>query len=299
MMADTTSGERIRECFGRARQGILIVAPFIKTEALRSLLSVVEEGVAVRCVTRWLPQDVADGVSDLDVFDLLESRDHSELVLVDRLHAKLYVADDRCLVGSANVTFAGLGESREANLEILVESDIADPSVASVLHEIDSVGRPASRLIKESTQRLVDSLPEQPSIRGWPTWLPISRNPGLAYRTYDDPPTGELTTGTRLLLQDIATANLPAGLTHDGFKRAIRSRLAAIPIAGEILAATEDMLLTRSDAQYYLSTKETDTFAAQDIWMAFVKWMAYFHSDSVMEQEISEVALRRAQVLKP
>ena len=35
------------------------------------------------------------------------------------------------------------------------------------------------------------------------------------------------------------------------------------------------------------------------MWSAFVKWMAYFHSDKVMEQEITEIALRRAQVLRP
>ena len=35
------------------------------------------------------------------------------------------------------------------------------------------------------------------------------------------------------------------------------------------------------------------------MWSAFVKWMAYFLSDKVMEQEITEIALRRAQVLRP
>lgn len=298
-MAVETAGERIRRQFERARQRITIVSPFIKTGALASLLSAIDDDVAIRCVTRWLPQEIAAGVSDLGIFDLLEDRAGSELVLVDRLHAKLYVADDQCLVGSANVTFAGFGESREANLEVLVESDVNDPGIRSVLESIESAGRPATPLIVDATQRLADSLPDLVTTDELGTWIPISRRPELAYKHYGQPPSGESTAATHLLLQDVATANLPAGLPREEFDREIRSRLSAIPIARDILATTEDVLLTRSDAQPYLSTREGEAFTAQDMWTAFVKWMAYFHADSVMEQEITEIALRRAQVLDP
>lgn len=298
-MASETSGDRIREQFERARQRILIVAPFIKTDALRSLLAAVGDDVAVRCVTRWLPQDIAAGVSDLGIFDLLEGRQGSELVLVDRLHAKLYVADDRCLVGSANVTFAGLGESQEANLEVLVESEVTDPGVGSVLEEIDSAGRLATRLMVDATQRLADNLPDMIPSDDVGTWFPISRRPEMAYKLYEDPRNGERTAATQLLLRDLATANLPAGLPPDIFDREVRSRLSAIPIASGILTTGEDVLLTRSDAHSYLSTTENEAFSAQDVWTAFVKWMAHFHADSVMEQEITEIALRRAQLLDP
>ena len=298
-MEEETPGRRIRNLFERAHERILIVAPFVKVEALRSLLDAVDDGVTVRCVTRWLPQEIATGVSDLGVFDLLDDRQGSDVVLVDRLHAKLYVADDRCLAGSANVTFAGLGDSQEANLEVLVESGVDDPSVESVLAEIESVGRPATRLTVDATQRLVDSLPDLIQTDESIAWLPISRRPELAYKNYENPPSGERTAAIQLLLQDIAMANLPAGLTEDAFDREIRSRLSAIPIASDILSTTKDVLLTRSDAQSYLSTRENDDVTAQDMWVAFVKWMACFHSDSVMEQEITEIALRRAQVLNP
>ena len=299
IVTNETSGERIRKQFEQARERVLIVAPFIKTGALRSLLSAIDDDIAVRCVTRWLPREIAAGVSDLDVFELLERRQGSELVLVDRLHAKLYVADDRCLVGSANVTFAGLGESQEANLEVLVESDVADPGVRTVLEEVEVGGRPATRLTVDATQRLVESLPEMPATDELDAWFPISRRPEMAYQFYEDPRTGERTTGVQLLVKDVAMANLPAGLPHETFRREIRNRLSAIPIAASILATTEDVLLTRSDAQPYLSTKKSDAVSSEDMWVAFVKWMAHFHSDSVMEQEITEVALRRAQVLNP
>ena len=41
----------------------------------------------------------------------------------------------------------------------------------------------------------------------------------------------------------------------------------------------------------------TDDYGSNEIWEAFVQWMAYFYDDMVMKQEVSEIALRRAQLL--
>ena len=118
----TTQGNRIRELFREASKAT-IVAPFIKTDALRSLLETIPPNVQLRCVTRWRPTEVAAGVSDLEILDLLRERGTFELLLVDRLHAKLYVADDRCLAGSANVTLSALGETTGAgNIEVLINT---------------------------------------------------------------------------------------------------------------------------------------------------------------------------------
>ena len=145
MNTDKTQGERIRTLFRQASHAA-IIAPFIKTDALRSLLDVIPAQAAVRCVTRWLPAEIAAGVSDLEVLDVLEERAAHELLLVDRLHAKLYIADNQCLAGSANVTLSGLGETTDAgNIEILVEADLEDPAVAAALRSIESNAIPATR----------------------------------------------------------------------------------------------------------------------------------------------------------
>ena len=86
-------------------------------------------------------------------------------------------------------------------------------------------------------------------------------------------------------------------MRRDEFQTAIRSLLAAIPIAETFLEATEDTTLTRAYAHPYLETISGDDFSTNDLWLAFVNWMAYFFSDQVMKQEIAEIALRRAQVL--
>ena len=56
-------------------------------------------------------------------------------------------------------------------------------------------------------------------------------------------------------------------------------------------------MLTRADASSWLRTIAGDDFSADDLWLAFVNWMAYLFPDRVMKQEIAEIALRRARLL--
>ena len=102
-------GARVVEAFSAARKDVVVVAPFIKRKPLELLLDSVDESVQVTVYTRWLPDEVSRGVSDTSVLDVLASRGGATLFLLDRLHAKAYVADGRAFVGSANATGAGLG----------------------------------------------------------------------------------------------------------------------------------------------------------------------------------------------
>ena len=296
--AGRTQGDRIRALFGGAQGEIAIIAPFIKVGALISLLEVVPPDTHLRCVTRWLPREVATGVSDPEILDVLEERGRFTLTLVDSLHAKLYIAGDDCLAGSSNVTLPGLGETSDGNIEVLVATTIQDPGVASTLGDIAEAERPATRTLAEATRRLADSL-VQPAAKpnGEKPWFPHSRRPEHAFRLYSRPPTGFLLEADRSLLSDVAGSNVPPGLEEDGFRTEIRALLATIPLAEALLDATEDVTLTRADAHSHLELLATDEFSTNDLWLAFVNWMAYFFPDEVMKQEIAEVALRRAQLL--
>ena len=295
-----TQGRRIRALFENTDDDVSIIAPFIKVDALRSLLEVVPSETHLRCVTRWLPKEVAAGVSDPEILDVLEKRGNFSLSLVDTLHAKLYIAGDRCLVGSANVTHAGLGERGDSNnIEILVDTTIDDPGVAQTLGEISKTERPATKDIAQITRRLADSLSASASSIAAIEilWSPVSRRPQDAYLLYTQPPSGFTTAADRTLLNDLAKANLQPGLEEDKFRSAIRSLLQAIPIAENFLKITEDTTLTFADTHSYFKEIAGDQFSANELWLAFVEWMAYFFNDQVMRQEITEIALRRAQIL--
>ena len=299
-MDGDTQGARIRALFERADGEVAVIAPFIKVDALRSLLEVIPAGLHLRCVSRWLPREIAAGVSDPEILDLLEARGNFSLSLVDRLHAKLYIAGDRCLVGSANVTLAGLGEVGEgSNIEILVESTISNPEISVTLQTIAQAERAATISMARTARRLADSLANSttPAVAPDVRWFPRSRRPEQAYRFYVQPPNGFVGAADQVLLADLASSDLPLGLEEHKFKDAIRSLLAAIPPAQTLLEASEDMTLTRADASSWLETIAEDDFSANDLWIAFVNWMAHFFPDRIMKQEIAEVALRRARLL--
>lgn len=301
-MADTgsTQGRSIRVLFASAVEVVEVIAPFIKVDALRSLLDVIPESVLVRCVTRWLPREVAAGVSDPEILEVLEERGNFSLSLVERLHAKLYISGDKCLVGSSNVTFAGMGEGGDdSNIEILVETAVDDPSIVATLREISQAERPASRSMAHAVRRLADNLPAETkaAVEADMSWFPGSRRPEYAFHFYSRPPEGYVGTADGLLLADLGRSNIQPGLGEDEFRSAVRSLLSKIPIADVILRSKQDRTFTRADAQSHLESIAGDQFSVNDLWNAFVNWMAHFFPDLLMKQEISEIGLRRAQIV--
>ena len=295
-----TQGARIRALFEKAEDEVAVIAPFIKVDALRSLIEVIPAQAHLRCVSRWLPREIAAGVSDPEILDLLETRGNFSLSLVDRLHAKLYIAGDRCLAGSANVTLAGLGErGDDSNIEVLVATTIDEPGIAATLEAIAQAECPATRNMAQTVRHLADSLADSSKSTVAPdaAWFPRSRRPEQAYRFYAQPSRGFVRTADRILLADLASSDLPPGLAEDDFREGIRSLLASMPPAETILEAAEDTTLTRADASAWLEMISGADFSPNDLWIAFVNWMAYFFSDHVMKQEIAEIALRRARLL--
>ena len=296
VMNGNTQGARIRAFFQNAEDDVAVIAPFIKVDALWSLLEVIPTDLHLRCVSRWLPRDIAAGVSDPEVLDVLEARGNFSLSLADRLHAVLYIADDRCLVGSANVTLAGFGEGGDGgNIEVLVETTIDDPGIVATLEAIARAERAATRSMAQTARRLADSTKSVVALDAH--WFPGSRRPERAYGFYAQPPSGFVGVDDHVLLADLASSNLPPGLEEHEFRDAVRSLLAAIPLAETLLDASEDTMLTRADASSWIETLAGDDFSTNDLWIAFVNWMAYFFSDRVMKQEIVEIALRRARLL--
>lgn len=293
-----SQGELVRELLRNSNKTVSIIAPFIKVVALKHLIEAVPKEVFIRCVTRWLPEEIAAGVSDPEIISVLEERGNFSISLVDKLHAKLYIADDRCLTGSANVTQYGLGEADgENNIEILVETTLDDSNVVNTLHAISLVERPADQLEAEKARRLADSF-KTTSIKPDTLWFPKSRKSERAYELYNSSPIGYVGTADQVLLDDIAGAGLQSGLNEKEFRLEIQKLLSKIPLAKSLLSGDKDMILTRADALPYINLALSSDFTKNDLWQSFVSWMSYFFSEILITQDISEVALRRAQILR-
>lgn len=306
-----TQSERIQSILAEATNFVHIIAPYIKVEALRLLLNSVRPKTHVRCTTRWLSNEVAAGVSDPNIIYLLEKRGNFSLTLVDNLHAKIYISDEKCLAGSVNVTFKGLGETDNKNIEILVETTTSEPSIAQVLSEIESYERSATKELAESIMNLAKSVPVAKNIsdenqfifetESRNFWFPRSNKPELAYHFYskiaDSVPSK---IADQVLITDVATANISPGLPKDEFYNFIRSKLATIPIAKTILDSRVDTTLSFDIANSFLEVIVNSYFPdyeTRDLWRAFVSWMSHYYSNDVIEQYISEIALRRARLL--
>ena len=287
MIAD---GERLRALLGGACDSVLLCAPFIKAPVLNILLSVIPGSVAIRVVTRWRAMEVAAGVSDLDVFELVAKRPSAKLLLLNDLHAKLYLADHQGLAGSANLTASALGWAERSNLELLVPVSNEDPDVAHLLRRLD-VAMPATfsmrSEIEEQARALVTSrLEEGADIHGDPTqrevpWLPSCATPDRLYEIYVEPETAILAEGTRRDgVEDLRDLSLPSGLTHEEFAAVARETLHLMPEFRAILDQLPAGLTDVNGTDYVATLRPTfNESEARKQWEIVRDWIQVFFGD--------------------
>ena len=233
-------GERLKELANCAQNRVLLCAPFIKVRVLRTILSAIKDGVSVQVVTRWRAVEVASGVSDLEVFELVNERANTKLALLDELHAKLYLADDRGLAGSANLTATALGWADRRNVELLLPVTRSDENVARLLRRLECA-EPATYAIRseietEAAALDVDRLDEGQDVsadmetfRDQP-WLPSCAAPGQLRAMYEDAETTAVVKGTKEDgLADLRDLGLPRGLPPADFREIVRDTLQLMP----------------------------------------------------------------------
>ena len=130
-MAVVSPGDAVLELMRNATSRAIIAAPYIKSATIRRLIKEIPDTVSeLVCVTRWLPEDIASGVCDLEIFDDVTRMQGGRLLIHPHLHAKYYSNGQETLVGSANLTARGLGWHTPANVEIVVALPAEFPGLA-------------------------------------------------------------------------------------------------------------------------------------------------------------------------
>ena len=231
--------ETLRElCYGASE--IVIAAPYIKIDALQRLLALVPTDAPIACVTRWNPNDVRAGASDVECRLLILERGGS-FRLHPNLHAKYYRCDTNVLVGSANLTASGMGYSGIGNLEILCEPSAAFDAAAF-----------EARLLAESREIsdeefgdwialqaiLSDVSPDSSAITedSISQWHPFTRDPEHVWLLYRDlsqhiASDDEL----RLAQSDLDSLRVPHGLGREQFDVWVRVHLYASAFTSAIV----------------------------------------------------------------
>lgn len=185
---------QIRTLLSGAHDRVVLVAPFIKLDVFSAALAAIPSTVSdIKCVTRWSIAEVAAGVSDPEIVEAAHrDGDRCAIFLYHGLHAKLILADDVSLVGSANLTGRATGIVQPENLEILVEIPSSHEEVARLLQCLgDAV--PATDELAEQLREQANLLnAAQPdftkqlaiSTDHHPPFLPVTRSPRLLYGAY-------------------------------------------------------------------------------------------------------------------
>lgn len=283
-----------RNLVASADRSVLVVSPFIKRAALGHLLGSVPAGVELMAYTRWRADEVARGVSDLDVLDDVEAAG-GDLRLIDELHAKLVLVDGtRALVGSANVTSAGLGLSAAPNLELMSRIDL-DPAAASLLQaELRSRSRRATLAEADAIRLAADALApdlengdpdaqeldadrsaKQPS-----AWMPRFRSPDRLFALYRDPEWLSSARPSDLALADILQLQIPAALERRAFDDLVRARLLGTPAVRTIEAALGQPQRFSALTEVLRSVMpDTSHEQRQAALQVLLRWLLYFAGD--------------------
>lgn len=142
----------LAEVIQLASEELLVAAPYIKTVEVNWMCDLLahssgEKNCTIRVLTDIRSDSVLSGSLDLEALNIFYQRgNRAEVVSLPRLHAKVYIADNRrALLTSANLTPAGLDHNYEygvcledSALVTKVRNDLeAYACLGSILDEVD------------------------------------------------------------------------------------------------------------------------------------------------------------------
>lgn len=286
-------GDQLETLARLAKKELLLVAPFVKLTALQQILSHVSPDVSIRIVTRWRVDEIAAGVSDLEIWELVSSRPKTFLWLRSDLHAKYYCADnDQTLVGSANLTNAALGWSRQSNLELLIESLVllefeeelfrgtaqVDESMYQHIKQITDEMPKIQFIVPFTTGLSLDDTVDELNGVSIESWLPSLRHPEKLYIAYQGK-ADQLGTGSRIAAEsDLQILNVPPNLDKTQFESYVGVQLLQMPIVRKVDEFVGESQRFGAVRDYLRSLPCADRkdFDADIAWQTLMRWLRYF-----------------------
>ena len=296
------------EAARRARTDGCLIAPFVKAEVVERIFAELSQNVRVDMVTRWIPAEVAAGVSDLEVFDLVSARPGARLFLNSMLHAKLYRFDRTYWLGSANLTGKALGWRAPSNVEILRSADGLDEDLRNLERTLLATSMPADARYRDEIRRQVDLLvksgfdtrPLAAEIGGLSaSWLPTCPSPEKLWDVYSDP----VNTRRRMVESafeaaraDISCLEVGYGLTEVQFYRVMSGALNQMPLVRLIEREAETGLDAGRAVELIAAAGGAVPYATDEMWEILAAWLQYYFPDGYRKEPTGEV-LRYGRVL--
>lgn len=309
-MAVVDPGDGIVELIRSATDRIIIVAPYIKSPAISRILKLVSDNVSeLICITRWLPEDIASGVCDLEIFDDITKLKGARLKVYTHLHAKYYSNGQQCLVGSANLTARGLGWHTPSNFELLVKLPANTPGLRAWEESLLSSAVTVTEQLRDQIgflaeqHMLVKPLHPIPEVEGITVeneerilWIPQCPNPDQLWEVYRGIGKDIILTSTYEKAQkDIAALSPPPGLSQDLFTIYVAGILRQMPLIVEIDKLAEAGL-TDDKAHEFLASHRVGANDNTKIWNVIKEWIRHFFPNSYRTESTQEVLIRGRQI---
>lgn len=248
---------------GRLR---LIVAPFIKIDALRELVDECKDVSDLQVVVRWQPADLVTGVSDVEIYPFLREKGVA-LFRHPSIHLKLLVYNQSLAFHtSGNVTQKGLGLTDKGNVEVgcPVTLDHGDwdelLNVLALSEEVDEQMYDQALQYSRENKREVGKLPElnlhpAQSKRFSLDSLPASESPETLFRFYSgEPDARQSLDDSPAFVHDLMLFAIPKGLEGPDFFALLEANFKA----SEFIQAMVS----------FIRSEESARFGAVNSWIA-------------------------------
>jgi hypothetical protein len=267
---------------------IFIVSPFIKSFALRQLLSTSEARLTV--ITRWRLEELCSGVSDLDVFNEVCNRG-GKLFLCNNLHAKYFRFDSSSYAGSANLTSNGLGYAAHSNLELVssltsrlekFESFVLKKSFEASQEDYEFFNQQVELFAKEDS--FIDpASPDNECLIE--DWIPRFRSPEHLYDCYRNVVESISARGREEANRDLKYLALPKKLTREDFYSHVASRLQLSNTFREIDQFVGKETKRFGEMTTFLKRLFPDMShkSAQHEWQTLFRWLLEFQSEKYIK----------------
>lgn len=296
-------GNQLLSLLSSAKGSVRIAAPFVKIHALERVLLAIPDGVDVTCIARMRPEDVASGVCDLEVFDILHARKGATLFVHAHLHAKFFAADTLCLVGSANLSQTALGWRNPSNVELLIELSTTEHGLeewwAHLLGQSsqatdgmrDAIGEEAAKIAK-SGEAIPRSEIEQDTNKSTPIWVPeCPRWTGL-WEVYSGDEEQLPSSALKSARSDLTALSIPLGLSEPSFLRAIRTSFKHTAIFHRLDELAKRGLSDLSGGKLLIEECGIEPGAAERRWQILKNWLGGLYPDEFRIESNQEILMK-------
>ena len=305
-MIATHPGESVLGLLRDAANRVVVVAPYIKASTLRQLLGAIPSSVSeCICVTRWLPEDIAAGVCDLDIFDDLEQVPGGYLLVHPHLHAKYYSNGQQTLVGSANLTSRALGWHPTPNIELLVSLPSTVPGLADWEKALLNSAIRATPQLRDQIKKQADELGRDQVFQHAPEvevsigegavyWVPQCPVPERLWEVYLGRGTGTMVSSALEAAQeDLTVLAPPKGLDQSLFTAYVSGILKQMPLLTEIDKLASAGLTDAKASEFLADRLSAESPRDYDqIWRVIKDWLVHFLPDTYIREAGQETLVK-------